>query len=154
MSKQLIQYLLHLYQQGSNFNFLIFLKQFKEELAANVARLGKLESKVTRLEEIIVSQQNEITSNKLALNDLKSKMGKSVSFPRTCRELRASDPTVTSGMHWIDPDGQGIGDDPIYVYCDMTKGIYYIIDMETYYKSFVHFVVQVQLPSCTTANRR
>ena len=110
---------------------------------------------MTRLEEIIVSQQNEITSNKLALNDLKSKMGKSVSFPRTCRELRASDPTVTSGMHWIDPDGQGIGDDPIYVYCDMTKGIYYLIDiMESYYKSFVHFVVQVQLPFCTTANRR
>jgi hypothetical protein len=25
-------------------------------------------------------------------------------------------------MQWIDPDGQGIGDDPIYVYCDMTTG--------------------------------
>jgi hypothetical protein len=43
-------------------------------------------------------------------------------IPRTCRELRAADPSLSSGMHWIDPDGQGVGDDPIYVYCDMTSG--------------------------------
>ncbi|XP_046638029.1 uncharacterized protein LOC124316246 isoform X2 [Daphnia pulicaria] len=43
-------------------------------------------------------------------------------IPRTCRELRAVDPSLSSGMHWIDPDGQGVGDDPIYVYCDMTSG--------------------------------
>ena len=42
--------------------------------------------------------------------------------PRTCRELRAIDPSLSSGMHWIDPDGQGVGDDSIYVYCDMTSG--------------------------------
>jgi hypothetical protein len=43
-------------------------------------------------------------------------------IPMTCRELRATDPSLPSGMHWIDPDGQGVGDDPIYVYCDMTSG--------------------------------
>ncbi len=43
-------------------------------------------------------------------------------IPRTCKELRAADPSLSSGMHWIDPDGQGVGDDPIYVYCDMTSG--------------------------------
>jgi hypothetical protein len=43
-------------------------------------------------------------------------------IPRTCSELRAADPSLSSGMHWIDPDGQGVGDDPIYVYCDMTSG--------------------------------
>jgi hypothetical protein len=43
-------------------------------------------------------------------------------IPRTCRELRAADPSLSSGMHWIDPDGQGVGDNPIYVYCDMTSG--------------------------------
>jgi hypothetical protein len=42
--------------------------------------------------------------------------------PRTCRELHATDPSLPSGMQWIDPDGQGLGDDPIYVYCDMTSG--------------------------------
>ena len=43
-------------------------------------------------------------------------------IPRTCKELRAADPSISSGMHWIDPDGQGVGDNPIYVYCDMTSG--------------------------------
>jgi hypothetical protein len=43
-------------------------------------------------------------------------------IPRTCRGLQATDPSLPSGMHWIDPDGQGVGDDPIYVYCDMTSG--------------------------------
>lgn len=47
--------------------------------------------------------------------------GKSAIF-RTCDESRAADPSLTSGMHWIDPDGQGIGDNPIYVYCNMTTG--------------------------------
>ncbi|XP_046457504.1 contactin-associated protein-like 2 [Daphnia pulex] len=41
---------------------------------------------------------------------------------RTCSEARAADPSLTMGMHWIDPDGQGVGDDPIFVYCDMATG--------------------------------
>ena len=33
---------------------------------------------------------------------------------RTCRELLLADPSsLKSGMYWIDPDGQGVGDDPI-----------------------------------------
>ena len=102
----------------------------KDMLAAKDARLEELESKVTRLEErdlqqdllIKKLQQKEMPSH-LALND-EHKIGKGVPFPRTCRELRAADPTSTSGMHWIDPDGQGVGDAPIYVYCDMTKGMH------------------------------
>ena len=42
---------------------------------------------------------------------------------RTCLEMRAANPSFSSGMYWIDPDGQGVGDDPIYVYCDMDSGI-------------------------------
>ena len=55
-------------------------------------------------------RQNVIQSN-----------GKS-GIPRTCREFRAANPSIASGMQWIDPDGQGIGDDPIYVFCDMSTG--------------------------------
>ena len=43
-------------------------------------------------------------------------------IPRTCLELRVTNPSLASGMQFIDPDGQGNGDDPIYVYCDMATG--------------------------------
>ena len=45
--------------------------------------------------------------------------------PRTCREIHSSDPSLPSGMYWIDPDGQGVGDDATYVHCDMTTGSIY-----------------------------
>jgi hypothetical protein len=61
-----------------------------------------------------IAFQNEIKINRKVV-------GKSA-MVRTCRELRATDPTLTSGMYWIDPDGQGVGEDPINVYCDMTTG--------------------------------
>ena len=104
----------------------------KDILAVKDAQLMELESKVTRLEvkvnrlEETAQQKGTPTSNEfipshLALNDQRL-MGKTVSFPRTCRELLAADPTLNSGLHFIDPDGQGVGDDPIQVYCDMTKG--------------------------------
>ena len=48
--------------------------------------------------------------------------GKNSIMSRTCREVRDGDPSLTSGMYWIDPDGQGIGDGPIYVYCAMATG--------------------------------
>ena len=107
-----------------------------EELESKVARLEELELKMTRLEDTVQKQEKMIISlqpketpigsgkfipSHLALND-QPKIGKSASFPRTCRELRSYDPSLNSGMHWIDPDGQGVGDDPIYVYCDMAKG--------------------------------
>ena len=96
-----------------------------KELESNVKQL---ETKVTRLEE--KERQQELQIEKLKKEREigsaigKRSMGRSVSFPRTCRELRAADPTLTSGMHWIDPDGQGVGDDPIYVYCNMATGKY------------------------------
>ena len=44
--------------------------------------------------------------------------------PRTCQEaLDSGLPEYkNSGMYWIDPDGLGIGDGAIYVFCDMTTG--------------------------------
>ena len=41
---------------------------------------------------------------------------------RTCQELHQADPSLPYGMYWIDPDGRGVGDDPIYVECDMATG--------------------------------
>ncbi len=116
--------------------------QLKEALAVKDARLEALEvkvqeqeSKVIRLEATVQKQQEqllialqnkmpqssaEFVSSSLASNGQRS--AERIMFPRTCRELRAADPSLSSGMQLIDPDGQGVGDNPIYVYCDMTKG--------------------------------
>ncbi len=76
------------------------MKQYEQDILAE---------KLARLE---IALQRQRTSQLSVKNSL----------PRTCREARAADPSLSSGMYWIDPDGQGVGDDPIYVYCDMAKG--------------------------------
>ncbi|KAK4011391.1 hypothetical protein OUZ56_020505 [Daphnia magna] len=82
-----------------------------EELQLQLNQLTKnykiLEEKVARLE--------------LAQHVAHQSAGK-ISISRTCRETRDADPSLSSGMYWIDPDGQGVGDDPIYVFCNMTTG--------------------------------
>ena len=47
---------------------------------------------------------------------------KSYLMPRSCAEARSADPTLQSGNYYVDPDGTNVGDDPIYVYCDMSTG--------------------------------
>ena len=100
----------------------------KDLLAAKDTRLEELEAKVARLEEKDLQHElliKELLKEREIVSAVDERsVGRSVSFPRTCRELRVADPTLTSGMHWIDPDGQGVGDNPIFVYCDMTKGIH------------------------------
>ena len=51
--------------------------------------------------------------------ELKSK---SYSMPRSCAEAHSADPALQSGNYYVDPDGTNVGDDPIYVYCDMSTG--------------------------------
>ncbi len=93
-------------------------------MAAKVARLEELEIKVQQQEKELMNlshlQKGNVHQSSTKLDSVKE--GKSFIL-RTCRETRAADPSLTSGMYWIDPDGQGIGDDPIYVYCDMATGI-------------------------------
>ena len=103
-----------------------FQVHIKDLLATKDARLEELELKVIRLEEKDLQHElliKELLKEREVVCAIgQNSVGRSVSFPRTCRELRASDPTLTSGMHWIDPDGQAVGDDPIYVYCNMATG--------------------------------
>ncbi len=77
-----------------------------------------LVEKFARLERVLAEIQNEQKTSSSTSSSVRS-----ASIPRTCKEAQSGDPTLSSGMYWIDPDGQGIGDSPIYVYCDMTKGI-------------------------------
>jgi len=39
--------------------------------------------------------------------------------PRSCYEVKATNPNAQSGEYFIDPDGQIGGDEPFKVYCDM-----------------------------------
>ena len=52
------------------------------------------------------------------LNTVGSKGG----MPRSCHEARLADPSLPTDVYWIDPDSQGVEDDPIQVNCDMSTG--------------------------------
>lgn len=116
-----------------------FLAEKDARLEALELKVQEQELKVIRLEETVQHQeqlifvlQNQnpsksstefISSSLTTANDDQRSAGRTL-FPRTCREAHAMDPSLGSGMHWIDPDGQGTGDEPISVYCDMSKGTY------------------------------
>ena len=104
--------------------------------------MTRLEAKVQEQETIInfLLQTNELpvspTGSKSIANNRQNVIqssGKS-GIPRTCRELRAANPSLSSGMQWIDPDGQGIGDDPIYVYCNMSSGKFIVRYFHLFFK--------------------
>lgn len=58
--------------------------------------------------------------------------GKVVSAARTCEEIRSADPSNPSDFYWIDPDGAGQGDPAFQVYCDMTTGLFYCYNLNSY----------------------
>ncbi len=63
---------------------------------------------------------NLLTQQQDEIQRLKQLENKAV-VPRTCEDVLSLDPTSTSGYYYIDPDGSGSGDAPIYVYCDMNS---------------------------------
>ncbi|XP_046451009.1 contactin-associated protein-like 4 [Daphnia pulex] len=71
-------------------------------------------------------QHERQTTSKLVtsinVNDRSNQLAVERTVARTCQEAILADSSLNSGMYWIDPDGQGYGDAPIYVYCDMSKG--------------------------------
>ncbi|XP_057371856.1 uncharacterized protein LOC130692794 [Daphnia carinata] len=93
-----------------------------DEMAAQIRdqelRLQNYANQMVSLQEKIQRLESILHSNFQSLNT-------AVFSPRTCQEARDSGlPEFSqSGMYWIDPDGVGIGDGSIYVYCDMTTGI-------------------------------
>lgn len=90
-------------------------------------QMEQKDGEYTILEERIVNlerTQHGRTGGNLPVNNgavARQSSGRS-SIPRTCLEAHLIDPSLSSGKYWIDPDGQGVGDAPIYVYCDMTSG--------------------------------
>lgn len=100
-------------------------------------KVKQLEAKNTKLEIKVQEQESILTLLLLQKNQSESPAGSNLisrnrkttlqstarRTPRTCQELREADPSLPSGMQWIDPDGEGVGDNPIFVYCDMLSGI-------------------------------
>ena len=102
----------------------------KESLETKVRNL---ESQVTRLEEKVDHQERRLhnLTEQLAAAEKELTLAKSVessdglgnrqsAIYRTCHEACAADSSLKSGMHWIDPDGKGVDDEPIRVNCNMT----------------------------------
>lgn len=87
----------------------------------------------------LVLMKNEPNSNSVSRSVEKK------AVPRTCREGRANDPSLPSGMYWIDPDGQGVGDDPIYVNCDMIKGIAFFFLLGE-----IHYLFVFRIHACSS----
>jgi hypothetical protein len=94
-----------------------------------MSRFDRMEAKIIDQELRLVNAADEIVSLKKQIQQLVQQPvltdEKVIAFsPRTCQEaLDSGLPEYkTSGMYWIDPDGLGIGDGAIYVFCDMTTG--------------------------------
>ncbi|XP_057373212.1 uncharacterized protein LOC130694063 [Daphnia carinata] len=93
--------------------------KIKEHLEAKII---DLETKVGRLEAKIEKQDSLLAVLEKGRNpfeDNNNQHRRPNATLRTCYEILVANPSYLSGMYWIDPDGQGIGDPPIYVHCDM-----------------------------------
>ena len=107
------------------------------EHEAMVSLVNQHELKINSHEMKINSQQEEIDQLKRKLelekkNNQLIQAGYDVTnrdfLPRSCFEIKATNPNAQSGVYSIDPDGQIGADQPIQVYCDMTtRNSVYII---------------------------
>jgi len=100
-----------------------------EEHEAMVSLVNQHELKINSHEIKINSQQEEINQLKRKL-ELEKKSNQLIQasydvtnrdfLPRSCFEIKATNPNAQSGVYSIDPDGQIGADQPINVYCNMT----------------------------------
>ncbi len=100
-----------------------------DQLEAKVVKVDQLEAKVDSL-QIEVNQLKKKNSKLEEQSQLVLAAAEKLSIdddvtsrdflPRSCFEIKATNPSAQSGEYSIDPDGQIGGDSPIQVYCDMT----------------------------------
>ena len=95
-------------------NEIKFLKEEMKELKSKIHQQDLLLASYAS----ILSQDHHQLDKTNMLNAVGSKGG----MPRSCHEARLADPSLPTDVYWIDPDGQGVGEDPIQVNCDMSTG--------------------------------
>ncbi|XP_046448520.1 uncharacterized protein LOC124197226 isoform X1 [Daphnia pulex] len=114
----------HLQQLRDNYEILAAILNLLETLERKVeqqeSELSELKTEQHRI-RTAESFQRRILPD-VGMERHRQSIGTGGAILRSCSHIRAALPSQTSGMHWIDPDGQGVGDDPIYVYCNMTTG--------------------------------
>ena len=83
------------------------------------AKNVNLETKVNYLEEKVKQLEGKVWQLETRPNPI-STVQKSIH--RSCHEMFVADAYLISGRYWIDPDGNGAGEDPIQVDCEKTTG--------------------------------
>jgi hypothetical protein len=85
--------------------------------------VGAVEIQFDRLKEEIRQLKTKVSDSEKDLHNTGDVASSKGGIPRSCHEARLADPSLSTGVYWIDPDGQGVGDDPIQVNCDMSSGM-------------------------------
>lgn len=83
---------------------------------------------ISNLEELTKKQADIIKSLDFTINQ--QGLGANDYVRRSCLEIRSFNPSLPSGMYWIDPDGQEAGDAPIVAFCDMNTGFLFYFTKE------------------------
>lgn len=83
-------------------------------LEENAQLKSKYEVLAAQIQNIMSNEKSNFKEN----NNMYNRMN---NIPRSCSEILYSDPLAKSGNYYIDPDGTDVGDDPIFVFCDMAK---------------------------------
>ena len=93
------------------------LKSLKEEI-------NELKSKNHQQDLLLASYASILSQDhhQLDKTNMLNAVGSKGGMPRSCHEARLADPSLPTAVYWIDPDGQGVGEDPIQVNCDMSTG--------------------------------
>ena len=123
--------------EGKVHNQQIEIGQLKLKVTEHQIEMNQLELKVNEQQVEIdqlkkknvefESKLESISSTQLSNGNRNVKAVASASvrdfLPRSCYELKATNPSAQSGLYFIDPDGQINGDDPVQAYCDMDTSI-------------------------------
>jgi len=96
------------------------LKKNYVKLELDVGHLKKKNSELEhKLESIILTSTANVDDDHLSRQKAVVSGNSRDFLPRSCYEIKATNPNAQSGIYLIDPDGQINGDDAIQVYCDM-----------------------------------
>ena len=118
------------------------LDQLETKVKQHDVKVTEHDTKVAEHDTIVAEHELKIKSQQIEIDQLKRKNceleEKNQQFilagakkddvasrdflPRSCFEIKATNPSAQSGNYSIDPDGQIGADQPILVYCNMTTG--------------------------------